>query len=114
MKLHSLKTTLLFLATLALPALGYAESTPRGEHPFTEHGIVDTRLQDGVLVISDSTYHVTDQTKIHKYGGKTATLGELKQGTKVGFNMYGTRAQRYLAEVWILPSGFDFKSLADE
>lgn len=82
--------------------------------PFSEYGIVDASLQEGKLVISDSTYHVSDQTQVHQVGGKTATLGELQQGVKVGFNMYGTRAERYLSDIWILPADTDLNAFADD
>lgn len=114
MNMLSLRNSLIAIAALALPAMASVAAETQQAQPFSEHGIVDAGLQSGVLIISDSTYHVTDQTRVNMLDGKSATIGELKQGTKVGFNMYGTRAQRYLSDIWILPTGFDLDSLADE
>lgn len=114
MNMRSFRNSLIGIAALALPAAICVAADARQERPFTEHGIVDASLQSGVLVISDTSYHVTDQTQVRTLGGKPATIGELEQGTKVGFNMYGTRAQRYLSDIWVLPAGFDLDSLADE
>lgn len=105
----------LMAAVLASPVaqINATESTTL-IRPFSEYGIVDAGLQEGKLVISDTTYHVSDQTQVHKAGGKSATLGELRQGVKVGFNMYGTRAERYLSDIWILPANTDLNAFADD
>lgn len=114
MNMHRIGNIMTLIVALAIPCTGLAAEQARNQYPFSEHGTVDAGLQSGVLVISDSTYHVSDETRVSNIDGKTATMGDLKQGTKVGFNMYGTRAQRYLSDVWILPASFDFDSLADE
>lgn len=111
---HGKKNAFTALFVLVLSAASTLAAAPRQERTFTEYGIVDASPHSGILIISDSTYHLTGQTKVYTLGGKLATTGELKPGAKVGFNMYGTRAQRYLSDIWILPPGFDLDSLADE
>ncbi len=114
MNMHWLRNTVLALATLMLPALGAVAAEKLAERPFTEYGIIDAAPQQGVMVISDTTYHLGNRTTVSSLKGKPASLDELKLGTKVGFNMYGTRAERYISDIWILPQGFDLNTLADD
>lgn len=114
MNTHWIKNIVLILSVSAMPATATMAAEESATRMFSEHGIVDAAPQQGVAVISDTVYHLSDQTRISTLGGGPATASDLQPGTKVGFNMYGTRAQRYISEAWILPRNFDFSTLADE
>ena len=113
MNMHWLKNTVFALAIAMVPALGVAADKV-GVRPFTEHGVVDAPPEQDVVVISDSTYHLTDRTTITTLRGQAATTSDLTPGTKVGFNMYGTRAERFISDIWILPKDFNLDVQEDD
>ncbi len=113
MTMHWLKNTVFALAIALAPTLAVTADNI-GVRPFTEHGVVDTPPKLGVMVISDSTYHLSDRTTITTLRGLAATTGDLTSGTKVGFNMYGTRAERFISDIWILPKDFNLDVQEDD
>jgi len=113
MNMHWLKNTAFALAIAMAPTLGETADKV-GVRPFNEHGIVDAPPEQDVVVISDSTYHLTDRTTITTLNGKAATTGDMTLGTKVGFNMYGTRAERFISDIWILPKDFNLDVQTDD
>jgi hypothetical protein len=109
MKMHWLINTAIALATLTLPIGGVMAET-LAEQPFSEYGVVDDGAQQGVLIVSDTIFHLGDQVVIQKLDGHSANARDLKPGTKIGFNIYGPRTDQYISEIWILPTSFDLTS----
>lgn len=107
-------TTAAVLSILALFGSANLSAETLPGQPFENYGVIDDAPDaQGTLVISDTVLHMGDQTQVLAKGNKAASASDLKRGTKVGYNSYGTRANRYISDIWILPKNFDFKKLED-
>ncbi len=93
---------------------GLAAETLPGQ-PFENYGVIDEAPDaQGTVLVSDTVLHMSDQTQVLAQGNVAASASDLKRGTKIGYNSYGTRANRYISDIWILPNNFDFKTLEED
>ncbi|MCK9553528.1 hypothetical protein [Aquamicrobium sp.] len=105
---------ILAVLTFSIASTGAVRAETHGTIPFSDHGIIDSALVDGSLVISDRVFRLGDSAVVRELDGKPVSMTDLKLKTKVGFNVYGARAPYFISEIWILPRTFDFRSLDED
>ena len=64
---------------------------------------------DGLLVVEDSVFRVSEAIRIHKRGGAIGTLSDITPGTKVGFYPGTGRQTVTINEIWLLPRNWKGK-----
>ena len=101
----------LLLALATMMVLGIANGTQFPAHypsnGFDRIGKVDD-INFGTrrVIIEDMVYTLSDDVVLNSWSRSSDSLGRLIKGTQVGFDFSGTGSNRYIHEIWLLPSTY--------
>jgi len=74
---------------------------------FDRIGNVDSiNLETREVIIEDMVYTLSDDVVLNSRSRSSDSLGRLFKGTKVGFNFSNAGSNRYIREIWLLPSSY--------
>lgn len=103
--------TKLLLTLVTTMVLGIANGAQLPAHypsdGFDRIGNVDSiNLETREVIIEDMVYTLSDDVVLNSRSRSSDSLGRLFKGTKVGFNFSNAGSNRYIREIWLLPSSY--------
>jgi len=103
--------TKLLLTLVTTMVLGIANGGQLPAHypsnGFDRIGNVDeVNLETRKVIIEDMIYILSDDVVLNSLSRSSDSLGRLIKNTKVGFDFSGAGSNRYIREIWLLPSTY--------
>lgn len=103
--------TKLLLTLVTTMVLGIANSAQLPAHypsnGFDRIGNVDSiNFETRQVIIEDMIYILSDDVVLNSLSRSSDSLGRLIKDTKVGFNFSSAGRNRYIREIWLLPSTY--------
>ena len=103
--------TKLLLTLVTTMVLGIANGGQLPAHypsnGFDRIGNVDeVNIETRKVIIEDMVYTLSDDVVLNSRSRSSDSLGRLIKGTKVGFNFSESGKNRYIREIWLLPSTY--------
>lgn len=74
---------------------------------FDRIGTIETiSFETRKIIVNDVEYLLSDDVVLHSRSSSSDSLGRLIKGSKLGFNFTRAGKQRYIREIWLLPSSY--------
>lgn len=93
------------MATTSASAIQLPSHYP--DEGFNRIGFIDSiSFETRQIVIDDMVYILDDEVVLHSFSSESDSLGRLIKGYQLGFDFTSEGSQRYIHEIWLLPTSY--------